>query len=492
MSNLSDKLNSEAFWQDFMRRPEAQEALRQEQQQHLQQYAASVKESLVKEKEELKEALLDCGEELRRMLAPIVKYDMVHRLLYNTLTDCNKHGISLNDRLLEDHPFRERLQQLSDECKANPEHLKAIQDQWSEVVFDAKRAEDEEKAKYTTPLIPAQQDLISEALRGHDKPVSKRRLDAYTLKTHLTTAQQMRKDGNEKYQAGDYEKALERYTNAVGLLSPITGSNPNDTKLLNELYILVLKNQAAAALKCERWNTAIAAATDALSIDEYDCKSRYRRAQGRAMLGDIDGARQDYQAIIDEPWVDRDSKEAAKKGLRDLDKIQRNHKKSFNNFWAKTLDKGVFSKERAKDGEAPDAETDTSDAGATRSDGTPPPPLTRKQTLEVLEALRNDYARSDTQDKLRVLAEEVELDEEAFMARLKDALPPLSHSQFAWAQDTYSKADRDLRRDLDTSVTYWRVSDPSVSNLNSAIWQLIMQELMIKKRSKQMEGWEDY
>ena len=43
-----------------------------------------------------------------------------------------------------------------------------------------------------------------------------------------------------------------------------------------------------------------AAATDALSIDEYDCKSRYRRAQGRAMLGDIDGARQDYQAIIDE------------------------------------------------------------------------------------------------------------------------------------------------------------------------------------------------
>ena len=100
--------------------------------------------------------------------------------------------------------------------------------------------------------------------------------------------------------------------------------------------------------------------------------------------------------------------------------------------------------------------------------------------------------RSDTQDKLRALAEEVELDEEAFMARLKDALPPLSHSQFAWAQDTYSKADRDLRKDLDTSVTYWRVSDPSVSNLNSAIWQLIMQELMIKKRTKQMEGWEDY
>ena len=121
--------------------------------------------------------------------------------------------------------------------------------------------------------------------------------------------------------------------------------------------------------------------------------------------------------VVVRPWVDRDSKEAAKKGLRDLDKIQRNHKKSFNNFWAKTLDKvhththlypytaphrclmsvhqGVFSKERAKDGEAPDAETDTSDAGATRSDGTPPPPLTRKQTLEVLEALRNDYAVSE-------------------------------------------------------------------------------------------------
>ncbi|KAL1774343.1 unc-45-like A [Sigmodon hispidus] len=96
-----------------------------------------------------------------------------------------------------------------------------------------------------------------------------------------SSAEQLRKDGNELFKCGDYEGALAAYTQALSL-----GATPQDQAILH-------RNRAACHLKLEDYSKAESEASKAIEKDGGDVKALYRRSQALEKLGRLD------QAVLD-------------------------------------------------------------------------------------------------------------------------------------------------------------------------------------------------
>ncbi|XP_059128406.1 protein unc-45 homolog A [Peromyscus eremicus] len=96
-----------------------------------------------------------------------------------------------------------------------------------------------------------------------------------------SSAEQLRKEGNELFKCGDYEGALTAYTQALSL-----GATPQDQAIL-------YRNRAACHLKLEDYNKAESEASKAIEKDGGDVKALYRRSQALEKLGRLD------QAVLD-------------------------------------------------------------------------------------------------------------------------------------------------------------------------------------------------
>ena len=87
---------------------------------------------------ELAEALLDCGREIKHIVAPLLKYDFCQRTLYNLLQDCTSGKDPLGrprekknfPEYLASHGVRFQMEKLAEEVRANPEYGKTVNDQW--------------------------------------------------------------------------------------------------------------------------------------------------------------------------------------------------------------------------------------------------------------------------------------------------------------------------------------------------------------------------
>lgn len=96
-----------------------------------------------------------------------------------------------------------------------------------------------------------------------------------------SSAEQLRKEGNELFKCGDYEGALTAYTQALSL-----GATPQDQAILH-------RNRAACHLKLEDYSKAESEASKAIEKDGGDVKALYRRSQALEKLGRLD------QAVLD-------------------------------------------------------------------------------------------------------------------------------------------------------------------------------------------------
>ncbi|KAL6031055.1 hypothetical protein STEG23_030893 [Scotinomys teguina] len=96
-----------------------------------------------------------------------------------------------------------------------------------------------------------------------------------------SSAEQLRKEGNELFKCGDYEGALTAYTQALSL-----GATPQDQAILH-------RNRAACHLKLEDYNKAESEASKAIEKDGGDVKALYRRSQALEKMGRLD------QAVLD-------------------------------------------------------------------------------------------------------------------------------------------------------------------------------------------------
>ncbi|NXV97607.1 UN45B protein, partial [Calonectris borealis] len=94
---------------------------------------------------------------------------------------------------------------------------------------------------------------------------------------------QLKEEGNKYFQASDYEKAVQSYTQAIKL--------NKDKALQAVLY----RNRAACFLKKEEYAKAASDASRAIDINSSDIKALYRRSQALEKLGKLDQAFKDAQ-----------------------------------------------------------------------------------------------------------------------------------------------------------------------------------------------------
>ncbi|KAJ0041727.1 hypothetical protein NL108_007956 [Boleophthalmus pectinirostris] len=94
---------------------------------------------------------------------------------------------------------------------------------------------------------------------------------------------QLKDEGNKFFQAGDIDKAIECYTNAI--------KECKDKKVLAVIY----RNRSACYLKKENYSGVVNDATKAIDVDAADIKALYRRCQALEKLGKLDMAFKDVQ-----------------------------------------------------------------------------------------------------------------------------------------------------------------------------------------------------
>ncbi|KAM7391765.1 hypothetical protein PAMP_022425 [Pampus punctatissimus] len=94
---------------------------------------------------------------------------------------------------------------------------------------------------------------------------------------------QLKDEGNKHFQAGDIDKAIECYTNAIKVCK--------DKKVLAVIH----RNRSACYLKKENYANAASDASKAIDVDAADIKALYRRCQALEKLGKLDMAFKDVQ-----------------------------------------------------------------------------------------------------------------------------------------------------------------------------------------------------
>ncbi|XP_038560645.1 protein unc-45 homolog B isoform X2 [Micropterus salmoides] len=94
---------------------------------------------------------------------------------------------------------------------------------------------------------------------------------------------QLKDDGNKFFQAGDIDKAIQCYTEAIKVCK--------DKKVLAVIH----RNRSACYLKKENYANAASDASKAIDVDAADIKALYRRCQALEKLGKLDMAFKDVQ-----------------------------------------------------------------------------------------------------------------------------------------------------------------------------------------------------
>lgn len=99
-------------------------------------------------------------------------------------------------------------------------------------------------------------------------------------------AAQLKEEGNKLYKCGEYQAAIEKYKRAS------ESAHADD-----EARAIYLANLAAAALKLQRWDQVVEAASTALKLKPGYSKALARRREARERLGDWRGALDDATSL---------------------------------------------------------------------------------------------------------------------------------------------------------------------------------------------------
>lgn len=104
----------------------------------------------------------------------------------------------------------------------------------------------------------------------------------------------LKEEGNKLYKSGEYQSAIDKYKRASE-----SGHAGDDARAV------YLANLAAAALKLQRWDEVVKAASSALKLKPDYAKALIRRREARERLGEWRGALEDATSLK-APAVDLD------------------------------------------------------------------------------------------------------------------------------------------------------------------------------------------
>eukprot|EP00747_Dinoflagellata_sp_TGD_P112298 gnl/TRDRNA2_/TRDRNA2_171437_c0_seq11.p1 gnl/TRDRNA2_/TRDRNA2_171437_c0~~gnl/TRDRNA2_/TRDRNA2_171437_c0_seq11.p1 ORF type:complete len:371 (+),score=106.66 gnl/TRDRNA2_/TRDRNA2_171437_c0_seq11:945-2057(+) len=263
----------------------------------------------------------------------------------------------------------------------------------------------------------------------------------HTLKQVLEFAQECKKEGNLKFKEGLYEDALFIYTQGDDVLKKwkVEKHLVHERKWLKDYHLACLKNKAQAALKLEKFATALDAAEAALEMEAEDHKAWYRKVQALKGLGRFKEA-EEALARLEEvaEWcpdrlqILRDCEAERKRLSYQTEK----HKQGTQKMLRKAFQSGVFSNDRVDEikGEEEQQEQIQQEEGIAPPPRLPEAPSSQRaqnrpleRTVRLTAALAGDlldelavgYSDAGYQARVHKCARDSGYEKAVFLMRLK-------------------------------------------------------------------------
>jgi len=411
-------INSQAFWNEFMRRPDAKAAYQAERT------LQEKKKRWLEDRDEIEErgrrrqlvadALEDAPAELKKLIAPMFHIRVVEQFLWMVYDECEKHKANFHEKL-RDEQTNTHLRRLRENFQeGGEERMQDVEKQWQSMCTDI--ADDIEKKKEQKPM-----------------PI-----DIHTLKHVLEFGQECKREGNLKFQEGLYEEALAIYSQGDDVMKKwkVEKHLKNEHKWLKDYHLACLKNKAQAALKLELFQTALEASEGALALDEEDHKAWYRKVQALKGLGKFTEAETALQKLEDvAQWcpdrrqILRDC-EAERKRIR---LAAQKHRQGTKDMLGKAFQAGIFSGDREKELEDATKQAEAlpqqEEIDAIVDANMPKEPgqklernikLTGALAGELIDELSEAYSARWFQERVRKCARDSGYERTIFLLRLKD------------------------------------------------------------------------
>uniref|UniRef100_A0A7S0FW38 Protein C10 n=1 Tax=Pyrodinium bahamense TaxID=73915 RepID=A0A7S0FW38_9DINO len=412
-------LNTQAFWNEFMRRPDAKAAYQAErrlqEKKSLWLQEKQIIEDRSEHRKQVAEALEDAPADIKKLIAPMFHIRVVEQFLWMVYDESSKKGIHFLDKLRDDRTL-EHLRKLREQFQeGGEERMQGMENQWYSICNNI--AEEEDKKKEKQPA----------------------RIDIHTLKHVLEFGQECKREGNNKFREGLYEEALFIYSQGDDMMKKwkVDKHLKNEHKWLKDYHLACLKNKAQAALKLDLFQTALEAAEAALQLDEEDHKAWYRKVQAQKGLGRFKEAEESLSRIEDiAQWCPdrlqllRDC-EAERKRIRIA---AAKHKVGTKDMLGKAFEAGVFSADReqelengAKSQQQPALDSFEVDEEKERRKKAlaDQKPLERNIQLtaalagDLIDELADGYGQRWFQERVRKCARDSGFERSVFLMRLK-------------------------------------------------------------------------
>lgn len=406
-------MNSQAFWNDFMRRPEAKAAYQAERQLQEKKSWWLEERRLLEERGAQRKLVADALEEapadLKKMIAPMFHIRMVEQFLWMVLDECKKTNMPFIDKLRSDGTMAQLRKLRGSFQEGGEDRMKDLESQWLNICHGVATEEEEKQEKKPTTC------------------------DIHTLKQVLEFGQECKREGNNKFRDGLYEEALLIYTQGDDVMKKwkVGEHLKNENKWLKEFHLACLKNKAQAALKLELFQTALDAAEAALSIDAEDHKAWYRKVQALKSLGRFAEAEEslDRLAEVGQWHPDRRSIlrdcEAERKRIKAA--IAR-HKQGTKDMLGKAFEAGIFSVNRQLEDDEEAARHQHAVVAEDETHKLPKAPLrqldrniqlTEALAAELMDQLAAAYGQAWFQERVQKCARDSGFERLVFLRRLK-------------------------------------------------------------------------
>lgn len=412
-------MNTQAFWNDFMRRPDAREAYQQELRLQQKKGAWLNERRAIEERGENRKKIADELErapaELKKLIAPMFHIRMVEQFLWMLYDECEKNSFPFLVKL-QDESVTSQLRQLRlNFQEGGEERMEQLEKNWYGICTDIAVDQEQEREKNALPN-PA---------------------DIHTLKHVLEYGQECKRLGNEKFKEGLYEEALHIYSQGDDMMKKwkVEKHMKQEQKWLQDYHIACLKNKAQAALRLERWQTALDAADGALGIDAEDHKALFRKSQALKGLGKFKEAEESLQRLEEVAQWNPDRSQILKDCDAERKRVQiasAKHRESTRGMLGRAFEAGVFSGEREEEAArlADSALQAARSEAAKLADDVPikteaPRKLERDVQLTValagdlMDELTEAYGQRWFQERVQKCARDSGFQKEVFLPRLR-------------------------------------------------------------------------
>jgi len=260
------------WWKSFMLTDEAQEAVKAQREEDLEEAIEHYEErEKPKEAAELAKALLGASEAVKKMVAPLLKYDFAQRSLYEAWRRCDKEGRDFSNYVEGNAELRTFLEYAADEVRADPARGVALNDEWWAQMRRASELD------------------VEKALKLKRKNMDESKTDDTV--NWMNAASMSLALGRKKFQEKRYAKALEHFSSGVDTMKRVN----YESDLVVDQFVKLLSNQALASLRLEKWTLCVEACDRILEL-RNDPKACYRRGVAFLRKGNLADATDSFDA----------------------------------------------------------------------------------------------------------------------------------------------------------------------------------------------------